>query len=241
LIYGSDRDGVRNAYWQAADGTGAVHRLTEGRYAQNPTAISRDGRFLVLHEITPTSSDDVLQMDTIGTGLSTRSPAEANQDIASPNRVKPLLQSAFSERNATLSPDGAWLAYEADDSGAFEVYVRPPQVDGGRWQVSTSGGTRPVWARSGTELFYASSAGALMRVRVEPGSSWLASTPTTVVKEGYLTAPGGNYGRMYDVSPDGQRFLVVKEGDRAGEGAPSATIVVVQNWLEELKRLVPAN
>jgi len=78
--------------------------------------------------------------------------------------------------------------------------------------VSTTGGTRPLWAPSGQELFYVSPTGALMRVGVERGPSWAATAPTLLVKGGYYTAPSSTLGRTYDVSSDGQRFLMIKEG-----------------------------
>jgi Tol biopolymer transport system component len=78
-------------------------------------------------------------------------------------RVQPLVQTRFAERNGEISPDGRWLAYDANDTGQFEIYVRPfPDVGRGHWQVSTGGGTRPLWSHSGQELFYLSPTGALM-------------------------------------------------------------------------------
>jgi len=156
------------------------------------------------------------------------------------HRVTPLVQTPFSEQNGIISPDGRWLAYEANDSGQSEVYVRPfPDVSSGHWQVSTGGGTRPLWARNGQELFYVSPAGALMRGGVERGPSWAATTPTLLIKEGYVTVTGGFAGRTYDISPDGQRFLMIKEGGGAEQAATPITLVVVQHFDEELKRLVP--
>ena len=123
-------------------------------------------------------------------------------------------------------------------SGRFDVSVRPfPEVNTGHWQVSTAGGTRPLWARSGRELFYVAPTGAIMRVGVERGPSWAATTPTLVVKAGYF-ASGGNAGRTYDISADGQRFLMIKQGGADGTAA-STSLIVVQHWDEELKRLVP--
>jgi serine/threonine-protein kinase len=114
-------------------------------------------------------------------------------------------------------------------------------VNSGRWQVSTAGGTRPLWARSGQELFYVAPTGALMRVGVERDPSWAATTPTLLVKAGYFTTPGGFFGRTYDISPDGQRFLMIKEGDGSDQTAAAQSLIVVLNWVEELKRLVPLN
>ena len=114
-------------------------------------------------------------------------------------------------------------------------------MNSGHWQVSTGGGTRPLWARSGQELFYASPTAALMRVGVERAPSWAATTPTLMVKEGYVTSssPGVNAGRTYDISPDGQRFLMIKEGDGVEQAAAPPQVIVAQHWTEELKRLVP--
>ena len=221
LIFSSERAGVRNLFWQAADGTGAVERLTESPNTQYPSAVSPDGRRLIFTEEAPRTGNDVMQIELDGT-----------------RRVTPLVQSPFNERNGIVSPDGRWLAYEANDSGRFEIYVRPfPDVNSGHWQVSTNGGTRPIWARSGQELVYVSPTGALMRVGVARGPSWAATTPTLLVKEGYFTIPNW-WGRSYDISADGQRFLMIKEGGADGTAAP-ASIIVVQHWVEELKRLVP--
>ncbi len=125
-------------------------------------------------------------------------------------RVTPLLQSPFAERNGVVSPDGRWLAYESNDSGRFEISVRPfPDVNSGHWQVTSAGGTRPLWTRNGQELIYVSPTGALMSVGVARGTSWAAMRPVLVVKEGYITTPLVDLGRTYDVGPDG-RFLMVK-------------------------------
>ena len=221
LIFTSERAGVRNLFWQAADGAGAVERLTESPDTQYPTGITPDGRRLIFTEQSPTTDDDVMAIELDAT-----------------RRVTPLVQSSFNDRNGTVSPDGRWLAYEANDSGRFEIYVRPfPEVKSGRWLVSTTGGTRPIWTRNGQELVYVSPTGALMGVGVTRGPSWAATTPTQVVKEGYFTNLNW-WGRSYDVSADGQRFLMIKEGGADGTSAP-ASIVVVQHWVEELKRLVP--
>jgi serine/threonine-protein kinase len=223
LIFTSDRAGVRNLFWQAADNTGAVERLTDSPNANNATAMSPDGARLIFTETTPKTGDDVMQVELGGT-----------------HRVTPLVQSPFIERNGVVSPDGRWLAYEANDSGRFEIYVRPfPAVNSGHWLVSTGGGTRPLWARTGQELVYVSPTGALMRVGVERAPSWAATTPTLLIKEGYYTSPGARPGRTYDISPDGQRFLLIKEGGVADQTAAPPQIIVVQHWVEELKRLVP--
>ena len=221
LIFTSERAGVKNLFGQAADGTGAVERLTESSNIQYPTGVSPDGRRLIFTEEAQRTGNDVMAIELDET-----------------RKVTPLVHSTFNERNGIISPDGRWLAYEANESGRFEVSVRPfPNVDSGHWQVSTNGGTRPIWTRSGQELVYVSPTGALMGVGVAGGPSWAATTPTLLVKEGYFTNPPW-WGRMYDISADGQRFLMLKEAGADGTAAP-VSIIVVQHWGEELKRLVP--
>jgi serine/threonine-protein kinase len=221
VIFSSERAGGRNLFSQAADGTGSAEQLLESLNTQYPMAVSPDGRQLIFSDETPETDIDLMALEFDGI-----------------RRVMPLVRSRFIERNATISPDGRWLAYEANDSGRFEIYVRPyPNVNSSVSVVSTTGGTKPTWTRSGQELIYVSPTGALMRVGVSRGPSWSATQPSVVVREGYVTNPVW-WGRSYDVSPDGQRFLMIKEG--ADGTATPASIIVVQNWVEELKRLVPA-
>jgi serine/threonine-protein kinase len=114
-------------------------------------------------------------------------------------------------------------------------------VNGGRWQVSVGGGTRPLWAPNGQELFYVSPVGALMRVSVGRGTSWSATAPALLIKPGYIQPQVGNTtNRQYDISPDGQRFLMVKTGG-GSEQTAAPLLTVVQHFDEELKRLVPTN
>ena len=145
----------------------------------------------------------------------------------------------FDETNGDISPDGRWLAYDSNESGRSEVYVRPfPAVTTGRWQVSTSGGSRPRWSRNGRELFYwvptSEATGQLMLVPVETGATFTSRPPQLAVGRSYLAA---SVGRSYDVSPDGQRFLMIKDSPTGT--SPRSEFVVVLNWFEELERLVP--
>jgi serine/threonine-protein kinase len=124
--------------------------------------------------------------------------------------VTPLVQTPNAERNGEVSPDGRWLAYEANDSGRYNIYVRRfSEVSSGYWQVTTEGGTRPLWARNSQELFYLSVTGAVMRVAVAPGPTWAPTAPTKLF-EGRYGAAANQTGRTYDVSLDGRRFLMIK-------------------------------
>jgi hypothetical protein len=221
LLFSSARAGAVNLFSQAADGTGGVTQLTRSPDIHHATSLSPDGTRMVFTATTAKTRHDIMQLELDGS-----------------HAVTSLVQTPFSERNGDISPDGRWLAYEANDAGQFNIYVRPyPDVSRGQWQVTTDGGTRPLWAPDSQELFYLSAAGtALMRVGVPEGSTW-ASTAATKLFEGPYRPAGNQAGRTYDVSRDGRRFLMIKQ-DRPD--AP-ASIVVVQNWLEELTRMVPAN
>jgi serine/threonine-protein kinase len=223
IIFSSNRGGQPNLWWQEADGTGAAEQLTTSTGAQFLNGITPEGAAAVYNQPTPTMGRDLLQVALDGT-----------------HRVTPLLETKFDERNGTVSPDGRWLAYESNSSsGQFEIYVRPyPDISGGQWQVSTAGGRQPLWARNGKELFYFGSDNALLRVPVEAsGATWSAGTPMKILDGRYYTGTGT--GRAYDVSPDGQRFLMIKRSGGSDQTAAQPQIVVVQHFDEELKRLAP--
>ena len=137
-----------------------------------------------------------------------------------------------------MSPDGRWLAYESNESGASEIFVRPfPALDSGRWPVSTGGGTRPLWSRDGKEIFYLDASGFLTAVAVERREDALSiGRPEVVIRKAYFNPLGG---RTYDVSPDGRRFLMIKEVAPEQDDA-DGRIVLVQNWFDELRRVAPA-
>ena len=253
MLFRSQRAGPQNLFWQAADGTGTVERLTESANLQHGSAFSPDGTRLVFREETPTTGEDLMvlaleggrraQTPSPGIGGPARSSTSAlrtAQGVVSTSNhdVRPLVQTTFNEMNAEISPDGRWVAYQSNESGQDEIYVRPfPDADRGRWQMSTGGGTRPLWARSGKELFYLGPSGAVMRVAVEGGSTFRAGNPTRLFEGRYLL-PVFASARTYDVSPDGRRFLMIKPVGPEQTAAPTS-IIVLQNWHEELKRLVP--
>ena len=150
-----------------------------------------------------------------------------------------VIQTAANEMSPEFSPDGRWLAYVSSESGRNEVYVQPYPGPGERHLISTTGGEQPAWGGSGRELFYvqagASGSRTLMSVRIRTAPAFLAGTPETLFESGDLQS---NWGRNYDVAPDERRFLLTlrKEQPRA-----PAQMILVQNWFEELKRLVPVN
>jgi serine/threonine-protein kinase len=218
VVFTSNRSGVMNLYSQAADGTGAVERLTESLNIQRVSAVSPD-HTVVFTETSPKTGEDVMAVPLDGT-----------------HQVTPLVQTTFSERNGIVSPDGRWLAYEADDSGPFQINVRPfPNVESGHWRVSV--GTQPLWARGGQELFYVAPDGALMSVAVAGGPAWSAGAPTKVFEGRYVGGTDGPFPRNYDIAADGKRFLMIKASGSDATGAPPQ-IVVVQHFDQELKQRV---
>ena len=163
-------------------------------------------------------------------------------DMNGERRVEPLIQTRFNERNAEVSPNGRWVAYQSDESGEFQITVRPfPNVNGGRWQVSSNGGTQPVWTRGGAELIYLDRSHSPMSATITEVSGFASSAPMKLfdARPEYVTAA---LGRSYDVSRDGQRFVFLKTANAQGQPAMTTSkLVVVLNWFEELKRLVPTN
>jgi serine/threonine-protein kinase len=206
---------------QLADGTGPVERLTTGSVPQTIGDISSDGHWLVFTELAATGSD------ILGLSLETHQTA-------------PLLHTPFEARNPRISPDRRWLAYEANDSGRMEIHVRPfPSANSGHWQVSTDGGVKPVWSRDSRELFYISPSGELMRVGVTAAATWSNGSPVKVLDAKYQTSAANTLAVPYDVSLDGTRFLMIREPAKdVGSAAAPASLVVVQHFDQELKRVL---
>jgi Tol biopolymer transport system component len=220
----------RSLFRRPSDGTGTPEQLIQGTVAQFPSTVTPDGTELIFRVRTPPPK--------VGTQPGTDLYL---LPLAGEHRPRSLLARPFDELNAEVSPNGQWLAYESNESGRSEIYLRPfPNVDADRKQVSTNGGTQPLWARSGQELFYLSM-GTVMRVPVKTGATFVRGTPEKVFDASpyFLRLPGLQVGRMYDVSADDQRFLMLKVTGGADERPQSIRIILVQNWFEELKRLVP--
>jgi serine/threonine-protein kinase len=229
IVFGSNRsssDGQaspRSLYRRAADGTGAVERLTEGPNPQFATGFSPDGEILVLTENSPDS------------GLDLRVWQERGEPT-----VETLVSTSFGEFNGDISPDGRWIAYQSNSSGEPQIFVRRfPNVDAGQWQISTESGIQPLWSRDGRELFYRTVRGEVVAVEIQTEPTFAASTPRRLFGVGGLgLVLGAGAGRMYDVAPDGRRFLMVRPV--TAEGAP-LEVIIVENFAEELRRLVPTD
>jgi Tol biopolymer transport system component len=212
-------------YAQAADGSGQATRLVKSETTQIAPAATPDGTGVVFTEVTAEARGGV-RLLTLKTG-----------------EVTSLVDTRSDERGGIVSPDGRWLAFESNRSGRFEVYVQPfPHGDAGRVvPVSSGGGVQPRWAPSGQEMFYIALDGAMMSLPVRVrGTVWATGSPTRLFSGPYGTRDGqmAAAGPQYDTL-DGQRFLMLKSEAPVSGQPESAEIIVVQNWLEELKRLVP--
>ena len=146
-------------------------------------------------------------------------------------KPRPFFQTPFVDGYARFSPDGRWVAYLSNESGHNEVYVQPFPGPGEKKQISTDGAAEPVWARNGRELFYRN-ADRMMAVEVTTSPSFMAGKPRLLFEKPYVRV---SLRPNYDVTPDG-RFLMLQQIE--AESAPMY-LNVVQNWQEELKRLVP--
>jgi serine/threonine-protein kinase len=223
IAFQSSKEGQLNLFWQLVDGSGGLERLTPSEYNNAPNSWSPDGQLLAFIQIDPTTGYDiwVLRMDDPSTGS------------GQVRKAQPFLQTPFNESAPRFSPDGRWLAYTSDESGRNEIYVQPYPGPGGKSQISTDGGTEPVWNPNGQELFYRSG-DKMMAVEIATQPGFAAGKARMLFEGQYVPTPATF--PNYDVSPDGQRFLMLKAAEQAT--APNQ-INVVLNWFEELKQKVP--
>jgi serine/threonine protein kinase/Tol biopolymer transport system component len=202
----------------SADGGTPPEPLTSvtAQQAEKPTSFSPDGVFLLF---------DVLSFANPG-------PSDTSCDIhvlrlGGQHKEYPFLQTRFDEHDARFSPDGRWVAYDSNESGRYEVFVRPFPGPGFKWQISDEGGIRARWSRTGRELFY-SNGNKVMAVAVETMPTFHAGRPRTLFEGQFLEA--------YDSDLDGKRFLMIKR-DPAEYGPERLNVVL--NWFEEVNRLIP--
>jgi hypothetical protein len=207
-----------------SDGTGVQKQLLEvtSNAAAYDFSAENELIFTQTQEVGGGTAQDVLVLD-----LSAEGPPRT------------LLATAFGEGRPALSPDGRWIAYESDETGQREVYVRPyPDVDTGKWQVSTNGGSQPLWSPDNSKLYFWGPE-QFMEADVETDPAFRRRTAQALFSlAGFSTPAIANVARSYDVSPDGERFLMMKLA-RSPDAPSTFRVIVVENWLEELERLVP--
>jgi Tol biopolymer transport system component len=213
IIYASPRDGLPpNLFTKALTSGAEEKRLMRSGINSIATDRSPDGRYIVY------------MANELGTNLNIWAlPLVGDQT------PKPVLRTQFNEGDARISPDGRWLAYVSDESGKWEVYVQRFLASGGKWQISSTGGTQPEWSFDGKELFYVAADQKLMAVPLHVGASFDPGTPKELFQ---LHAVTDFLGNTFDVAHDGQRFLV---NTPVGDEAPTPFTVVI-NWSAPLER-----
>jgi eukaryotic-like serine/threonine-protein kinase len=227
VTYVALREGPGALYARQGDGTGTAELLLSHERQIVEGVISADGGWLIAR---------------IGTGISVAGAAPGRDviGIRSGQDSEPiaLIVTNFDEKAIALSPDNRWLAYESDETGRNEIYVRPfPDVDAGKRTVSVNGGIMPLWSRSGDRIFYVNGAHEMVEARVSTGPSFAIQDREILfsIAPEFWISRAGNY-TAYDISPDDERFLMLRLEDRETRGW-----ILVLNWLDELKRQVPAH
>jgi Tol biopolymer transport system component len=211
IVFASDRDGTSSLYQQISTGAGREELVLGSENAKYSVDWSPDGRFIAFEDQDPKTGTDLWVLPLFGD----RKPV-------------PFLRTEFNEGQGQFSPDGRWMAYSSNESGRREVYVQAFPNPGGKWQVSTDGGSFPRWRRDGKEIFYIAADRKLMAVSVQANSTFQAGQPQPLFEPRVFGAPI----IPYTVSADGKRFLV----NTPTEGAESSPVTVILNWTAELKK-----
>ncbi|MGH9686422.1 MAG: protein kinase domain-containing protein [Candidatus Acidiferrales bacterium] len=221
IVFASQGSSGSSLYQQSTNGAEGQQLLLKSPTSAIPTSWSHDGRYLLYTSTTAATKDDLWVL-----------PFEGDK------RPRPLLRTEFNERDARFSPDGRWIAYTSDESGREEIYVRPfflaadgkTAPAGAKWLISSSGGIQPRWREDGKELYYAAPNADIMAVAIATQPTFQAGIPKALFP--MPVAGGPALGSKWDVTADGQRFLI------AAPAAASATtpFTVVLNWQTALKR-----
>jgi serine/threonine-protein kinase len=211
------REARSGVFIRSADGSGVEEQLTAppSETGQVPESWSPDGKALILGEWNATDQGDIWILPLEGD----RTP-------------QPFLRTEFSEFFSSFSPDGHWIVYTSDESGRYEVYVRPYPGPGAKWQISTEGGEEPLWSADGHEVFYRNGE-KWMAATVQLKPDFRAETPRILFEKYFINVPG----LSHYVSPDFQRQVVIEPITQEDP----KQINIVLNWFEELEARVPAD
>ena len=230
IVFASDRGtrGINNLYWQRADGSGDLQRLTESANIQNASSFDPTGKFLAFSEITRTNSSDLMILPLEGDEVQGWKPGKPFVFLSTPaNETAPM-----------FSHDGKWIAYVSDETTQTQVYVRPFRGPGGKELVSAAGlGIHPVWSRARPELFFQDPATSLIMVAAysAAGDSFQGDKPRVWSPGKYLEQ---GTGRVYDVHPDGKRVVIGKPSGDAGQKRDK--VVLLFNFFDEIARVMAA-
>jgi len=206
VAFMSDRDGSPNIFIKHASGAGDAELLLADDNVLMPCDWTRDGRHLAYMKLDGDNGWDVWALP-----------------VENPTDAFPVVQSKFFDARPSFSPDGNWVAYESDESGRSEIYVRPFPGPGGKWQVSPSGGEEPHWSADGTEIFYLDVAQNIVAVPVATTANFKAGVPEPLFEARFFPTLQRN---RFVVTSDGQRFLTLSP--MASQSNPPTTVVL--NW-----------
>jgi serine/threonine-protein kinase len=226
IAFFSEREGNVGIYLKSADGTGSDEPIRPLKDQFDfPGSWSGDGKTLLLDEI----NGRILRI--------------ASLTMEQERKWKPILEGRYMYAQPRMSPDGRWLAYTSGESGRNEIYVRPyPEIDAGKWQVSTNGGDSALWSPDGRELFYRNGDEVLV-IPVRTGQAFNNDSPRTLFRGAYVAAnhtPDTLELSPWDIHPDGKRFLMMGDvGTTASTAGGPRKINIIVNWFEELKQRVP--
>jgi eukaryotic-like serine/threonine-protein kinase len=217
IVFSSTRDGGVNLYKKPANSAKDEELILKSPEAKHPTSWSRDGRFLLYTAGDPKTKDDIWVLPLRDGG-----------------KPFPFLRTEFDENHGQFSPDAHWVAYQSDESGRKEIYVRPFSPDsspGGKWQISTEGGSEPHWRGDGMELYYLAPDRRVMAVDVAADPAFRAGAPRVLFQAPLAPVQVSAF-RQWDVTSDGNRFLFRTP---AAENAQTSFTVVL-NWTSLLKK-----
>jgi Tol biopolymer transport system component len=207
----------RGVFWKNGDGSGEQELLATVSNHAHLSAVSRDGKWLAYTLYESETRADIYLLPLSGD-----------------RKPQVYLKTPFNEREGKISPDGKWMAYASDETGRDEVYVQTIPGGGGKWQVSVEGGYGPLWSPNGKELFFRNE-NKVMAVAYTSTPTFTPSPPRLLFEGRYEAHPRRE--GVYDVSADGQRFLMIRT---AGQQGGINQLNVVLNWGEELKLRAPS-
>ena len=251
IVFGSRRNGKWGIYQKLSNSTGSEKLLFESDSVKMPMSWSAAANTILFYVNDAKTASDVWALPISGPREAQARQAEAinnasatargGQEITGDRIPFPLLQTTFSEQHPQISPNGKWFAYTSNETGRAEIYVQSYPPGRGKWQISTNGGVWARWRPDGKELFYMERGGlgTLMAVTIAAGSTFEFSAPRPLFDSAYLNnAPGhtGNW-NTFDVSSDGQRFLLARpEAANIAGTLANTPITVVANWTAALKK-----
>ena len=215
IFFQSNRNGQYEIFRKASNGTGTEELFLGGGGASNASSVSSDGKLLLFHQTSNKTASDIWTVPLSG------APGSAKPE------PKLFLQTPFSEARGQFSPDGKWILYQSDESNQTQIYAAPFPGPGGKRQISAKGGINARWRHDGKEVFYVTPQGELMAVEVAERNGTLELGKTEKLFDGIIISRG----ILYDVTADGQKFLIADDGVAAAR-----PLTLVQNWTGSLRK-----